>query len=132
MLQAVFTILPLRCALGLQRFAAMLHSSSPRDAGVLGQALFDAICVAIFLLAVLFLQSINAGKAVYDLSQPCSPTFLCSFRVRSELCQLKCCISTSAEHVQHQLQSQLAGIQLIIDQEFTMLSCRMQARSTFG
>ena len=126
MLQAVFTILPVRCALGLQRFAAMLRSSSPRDAGVLGQALFDAICVAIFLLAVLFLQSINAGETS-SVMHPMS-----SFRAQKQLCELGCRISTSAEHVRHLVQNQLAGMQLMIGQESTLLTWGMQARSTSG
>ena len=64
-LQAVFTVLPIRFGAGVRRLvgAAGSRRSAIGDAGVLGQALFDVICVAIFVAAVLFLQSINAGEA---------------------------------------------------------------------
>ena len=56
-------MLPVRFATGVRRLASAAGSSRSAcsDPGVLGQALFDVICVAIFLLAVLFLQLINAG-----------------------------------------------------------------------
>ena len=84
-LQAVFTVLPVRFVLGLRRLAAALQAGSCTDAGVLGQALFDVVCVAIFFLAVLFLQSINAGgspKRVQTLG-------VCSHKLNCILNRLK-------------------------------------------
>ena len=67
--QAVFTVVPVRCV------RAAAHCCLPargRTAGMKGQQLCDAICICIFASAVFFLRLVNAGALYFwmkDLTQ---------------------------------------------------------------
>lgn len=67
--QAIFTMLPLRL---LGRVLQLCRPGQPAKAGVQGQQLFDAICIAIFAMTFSFLRVVNAGALYFwmkDLTQ---------------------------------------------------------------
>lgn len=70
--QAVFTILPIRFVRALQSVGAFDQRGKHRKMKLQGQQLTDVLCVLMFALTFLFLNSLDAGAIYFwmkDLTQ---------------------------------------------------------------